>query len=185
MSQHSSRLLGFALLGALVSFGLSWPHPAHPGTVSAPDTPPSVRSRQSAVLHAYGQLPLSFESNQGQTDHRVRFLARSSDSTLYLTPTEAFFTLTDRSQMIRAHGTKSGQSNRRKQTASASPASVCMQLVGADPAAVAAAEKPLVGTVNYFIGRDPRNWHSDVPTCARARFQQVYPGVDVVYYGDR
>jgi len=126
-------------------------------------------------------LPLSFESNQGQTDRRVRFLARGSDNTLYLTPTEAVFTLANKPQSFR---TQSGPIRSRRQTPSTSPAAVSMQLVGADPAAVAVVERPLDGKVNYFLGRDPRKWHSGVPTCARARFQQVYPGVDVVYYGN-
>jgi len=182
LSRNRSRLVGLLLLGALVSFGLCKPYLARSAMDSTPGTPPSVHSLQSAVLPDYGQLPLSFERNQGQTDRRVRFLARGSDSTLYLTPTEAVFTLGDRPQTVR---TKAGQIAGRTQTPTAPPAAVSMQLVEADPAAVAAAEKPLVGKVNYFLGRDPRKWHSGVPTCARARFQQVYPGVDVVYYGNQ
>ena len=42
---------------------------------------------------AYGQLPLSFESNQGQTDTRVNFLSRGSGYTLFLTPNEAVLSL--------------------------------------------------------------------------------------------
>jgi hypothetical protein len=60
-----------------------------------------------------------------------------------------------------------------------------MQLVGADVKAQAVEEQPLAGRVNDFIGRDPRRWHADVPTFEHARFAQVYPGVDVIYYGNR
>ena len=41
----------------------------------------------------YGQLPLHFEANQGQTDARVRFLARGSGYALFLTPSESVLVL--------------------------------------------------------------------------------------------
>ena len=46
----------------------------------------------------YGQLPLSFEANRGQTDPQVKFLARGGPHSLFLTPTEAVFVLTTRTQ---------------------------------------------------------------------------------------
>ncbi len=36
---------------------------------------------------------------------------------------------------------------------------------------------------NYLIGDDPKGWLVDVPTYGRVRYRQVWPGVDVVYYG--
>src|SRR5438477_7618404 len=41
----------------------------------------------------YGKLPLSFEANHGQTDPKVKFLSRGSGYTLFLTTTEAVFSL--------------------------------------------------------------------------------------------
>src|SRR5438067_597471 len=48
---------------------------------------------QAYVSAAYGQLPLSFEANQGQTDAQVNFLSRGSGYTLFLTPDEAVLRL--------------------------------------------------------------------------------------------
>lgn len=45
------------------------------------------------ISEAYGKLPLSFEANEGQTDPQVKFLARGSGYSLFLTPTEAVLTL--------------------------------------------------------------------------------------------
>jgi hypothetical protein len=54
---------------------------------------PSGTSAWTAQLQAaYGQIPLSFEANQGQTDSQVRFLSRGSGYALFLTPTEAVLT---------------------------------------------------------------------------------------------
>jgi len=48
---------------------------------------------------------------------------------------------------------------------------------------VPAQVEPLAGRVNYFIGDDPKQWRTDVPTASKVRFDNVYPGIDVVYYG--
>jgi hypothetical protein len=45
------------------------------------------------VEAAYGKLPLRFEVNQGQTDEQVKFLARGSGYSLYLTAAEAVLRL--------------------------------------------------------------------------------------------
>src|SRR5438105_1891527 len=43
----------------------------------------------------------------------------------------------------------------------------------------------LAGTSNYFIGRDPKKWRTNIPNYAKVRFEDVYPGVDLVYYGNQ
>src|SRR4029077_4165271 len=43
----------------------------------------------------------------------------------------------------------------------------------------------LSGKSNYFIGSDPHKWRSDVPAYAKVEYAGVYPGVDLLYYGDR
>ena len=58
-----------------------------------------------------------------------------------------------------------------------------MKLVGANAKAVAAGLTKQPGIVNYFIGNDPSKWRTRVPTYAKAKLAEVYPGVDVVYYG--
>src|SRR5205823_4930724 len=60
-----------------------------------------------------------------------------------------------------------------------------MQMVGADPKAGALRQQPLVGKINYFLGKDPENWYVGIPTFGRVGFHSVYPGVDVIYYGNQ
>lgn len=118
-------------------------------------------------LHLAGQpssrnlasLPMRFEMNQGQTDAQVRFLARGEGYGLFLTPAEAVLSLREPQQTIR------------------------LRLAGSrSPSAIAGFdEQP--GRSNYFTGRAPGQWHTDVPSYARVRYSQVYPGVDLEYYG--
>ncbi len=110
-----------------------------------------------------GQLPLRFEPNQGQTDPRVKFLARGAGYGVFLTPDQAVLTLGAR----------------------AKSAVVGMQLAGANPNAAVSGNAQLPGKSNYFIGSNPAKWHRDIPQFARVRYQGVYPGVDLVYYGNQ
>ncbi|HEV2177809.1 MAG TPA: hypothetical protein VGW33_11520 [Terriglobia bacterium] len=65
------------------------------------------------------------------------------------------------------------------------PAVLHMQLVGANPQAKVEGTDELPGKSNYFIGNDPKKWRTNVPTYAKVRYQGVYPGVDLVYYGNQ
>jgi len=65
-----------------------------------------------------------------------------------------------------------------------SPAVLRMKVVGANPAAKAVGLDELPGKSNYFIGNDPKKWRTNVPNYAKVKYEGVYPGVDLVYYGN-
>ncbi|HYE15948.1 MAG TPA: SBBP repeat-containing protein, partial [Pyrinomonadaceae bacterium] len=125
---------------------------------------PSPPAHDARAREAYGRIPLSFEANRGQTEASVDFLARGAGYALFLKPAEAVFRL-------------------RRDAAQESV--LRMRIVGADSTAAASAEAELEGRAHYLIGDDPSEWHTDVPTFARVRYAEVYPGVDVVYYGNQ
>ena len=60
-----------------------------------------------------------------------------------------------------------------------------MKLVGANPNTKIAGMDELPGKSNYFIGNDPKKWRTNVPNYAKVRYANVYPGVDLVYYGNQ
>src|SRR5437762_11369184 len=43
----------------------------------------------------------------------------------------------------------------------------------------------LQGKANYLIGKDPEKWRTNVPTYAKVHYRAVYPGIDLVYYGNQ
>jgi hypothetical protein len=116
----------------------------------------------------YGKIPLGFETNRGQTDPSVQFVSRGSGYALFLTRGEAVLKL-ERSQA--AKGTRS--------------ATLRMALTGANMQAIATAQEPQAGTVNYFHGNDPSKWVANVPTYGRVNYASVYPGIDLTYYGNQ
>ena len=63
--------------------------------------------------------------------------------------------------------------------------SLQLRLLNANPAASVTGGDELPGKVNYLIGNDPRQWHTDLPTYSKVRYRDVYPGIDLVYYGNQ
>jgi len=173
-----SRLAGLTIVGAISALStgaLSDPPTGDPVPLSnrlprTPNTP--------SAIQGFGRLPLAFEPNQGQADRKARFLTHSLDSALSLSPSEAVFTLPT---ALETQHTRSNALARSK----ARPVLLHMQLVGADPHAADLKEQRLEGRANYFTGHDPGGWHTDIPTFGKVGFQGVYPGVDVVYYGNQ
>jgi hypothetical protein len=60
-----------------------------------------------------------------------------------------------------------------------------MQLAGASLKTEPVGEEQLPGTVNYFVGNDPARWHTSIRTYAKVRYPGIYPGIDLVYYGNQ
>ena len=137
---------------------------------SAPFFSPSSASGHAGLSAVYSHLPLAFEPNQGQSDPRVKFLARGGAYGLFLTADEAVLVLQNVAK-------STPQSANRT-------AVVRMALDGANSSAAAGTD-PLPGKSNYFIGNDPAKWHRNIPQFARVRYQNVYPGIDLVYYGNQ
>jgi hypothetical protein len=130
-------------------------------------------------VESYGRLPLSFEANHGQTDGKVKFLSRGSGYNLFLTATEAVLSLRKPQPKDKA-----AQGSALHKADKPEPATVvAMKLVGANPDPKITGASQLPGKVNYFMGNDPKKWQTNIPTYARVRYTNVYPGIDLVYYG--
>jgi hypothetical protein len=145
---------------------------------AAPAAAPALKVQAQSN---YGKLPLSFEINQGQTDAQVKFLARGQGYTLFLTPTEAVLSLKKPQARTKASPT----SVKPSFVSETNGAMLRMQLIGANPSARILGKEALPGRVNYLIGNDPAKWRTKVPTYARVSYEGVYPGVDLVYYGNQ
>jgi hypothetical protein len=147
----------------------------NPWTLQATAAAPEGKD---TVQEAYGKLPLHFEANQGQTAGQVKFLSRGPGYTLFLTPTEAVLALKQ------AKGEESLRATRHALRELEYDQTVLrMKIEGANPSPPATGLELLPGIVNYFIGDDPAQWRTNVPTYAKVRYDGLYPGVDLIYYG--
>jgi hypothetical protein len=158
----------------------------------------AAQASQARMVAAYGKLPLSFELNQGQTDPRVKFLSHGSGYSLYLTGDEAVLVLrkgtpTSKSSLVtnrwssigRLHPATFVGDRAGHHSPKTTNAVLRMRLVGANARTNVAGVKELPSKSNYFIGNDPRKRRTNVPNYARVRYAKVYPGVDLVYYGNQ
>jgi len=123
-------------------------------------------------LAVLGQLPLLFEPNLGQLnlsqgDSAVKFLARGRGYSLLLDSDGA--TLALRSQNPQGAQTES----------------VRMKLAGASRSARIEGTDLLPGKTNYFLGNDPAKWRTGVPQFARVSYENIYPGINLVFYGNQ
>uniref|UniRef100_UPI000B360824 DUF7948 domain-containing protein n=1 Tax=Crenothrix polyspora TaxID=360316 RepID=UPI000B360824 len=150
-------------------------------TSIAKPSPAPTGQANNHLVQAYGQLPLSFEANQGQTDKSVQFLSRGTGYTLFLTPTEAVLGL---SKVVKDIDAKS--KNKEKKSAELRETStVRMQLIGANASPKVAGVEELPGKINYLNGNDPKQWRTHIATYGKVKYEQVYPGIDLVYYGNQ
>jgi hypothetical protein len=114
-----------------------------------------VLAAPASATEPYGNLPLSFEANQGQVDARVAFLSRGAGSTLFLTRRAAVLSLKD--------------------------SALRMSFAGSNARDLDATDE-LPGKVNSYVG-DRSEWVTGAPTFGRVGYERLWPGVDAVFYG--
>jgi len=155
-------------------------------TVKHPALVPPGGGRAIKLNEAYGKLPLSFEPNQGQTDPQVQYFSHGNGYHLYITSGEAVLVLRQPSP---ASSTPVSRGINKKlkpgspPTAAAPRQMLRMKLSGAQ--AIFKGQDALPGVSNYLIGNDRSKWRTQVPQYAKVQAEEVYPGVDMVYYGNQ
>ncbi len=147
---------------------------------------PAWKSSSQHVAVNYSELPLSFVRNRGQVAndplHQVEFYSAGHGYSLFLTPGQAVLALEEK---------KGGESATPQNAARSSGAPTLrravlrMKFAAANPRPVMTGTHRLPGMNNYLLGRNPRKWQKNVPTYAQVKYQGVYPGVDLIFYGNQ
>jgi hypothetical protein len=117
---------------------------------------PSDTGKQRAEA-ALASLPLRFEANQGQWKPAVRYATHGGRYAIALTQAGPAISFAD--------------SHR-----------VDLRLEGSNRASEIEPLERAPGRTSFFVGSKDR-WRGDVPAYSRVRYREVYPGIDVVYYG--
>ncbi|HLV87841.1 MAG TPA: choice-of-anchor D domain-containing protein [Candidatus Sulfotelmatobacter sp.] len=144
----------------------------------------------------YGKLPLLFVQNQGQTDSQVKYFSNGPGYDVFLTSGQMVLRLSPsqptpgatkpttgpQPTMGNAHISTSSHVSVPTPTANTT---VAFKLVGARNNPEVVGEKLQVTKANYFVGNDRKKWHTNVPTYGQVRYKNVYPGIDLVYYGNQ
>lgn len=187
-SFNSRSLISLCLLISIIIFPALSPRKASPSLRLTDDClPPGKRAvAVGAGAMQFKKQPLRFEVNRGQSDSQARFIARTNDSTLFLTQNEAVLRL----PKLEALPEPSRRSHKaRKATFEEISRPVESAVIRLRP--VKSNREPrlvgidkLPGVSNYFIGNDPRKWRTNIESYAKVKYENVYPGIDLIYYGN-
>ncbi len=118
---------------------------------------------------ALGNLPLFFQANDGQANNPASFVVRGLDYQFLISP----------------DGAKIELKKTDATTQKTSLRTVQMQFFGASSQAQIYGADELPGKVNYLIGNSPAQWRTGVAMFSRVRVAQLYPGINLVYYGNQ
>ncbi len=160
------------------------------GAIVLAATPTPVRSEpghpfanlRNVAFHAgYGRLPLAFEANEGQTDSRVRYIVRGTGYTLFVTDLETVMSLDryDNSPLTKKELARGLGKVPRLLGSDV----LRLSLTGVNRGVIFDAQNQLAGISNYFVGKDSTQWKNGLKQYAQLTAHDVYPGIDMVYYG--
>jgi hypothetical protein len=126
------------------------------------------------------RLPVIFEPNVGQADARVKFLSRARDGVLFIASDEAILAVSSPA-VVPIRRARAGGVAPPKQSGGV----LTMRLMGANPDAAVEGRGKASARINYFMGRDPSRWHTNIPTVNEVVAHDAWPGIDVSYSRDR
>src|SRR6516165_7005 len=172
-----SRLLVSVTFSIVAAGEIGAEPPRHPTTAGAGVLPSTFLGRLSSTgvplsraltFQGQGDLPLTFEVNQGQFTPEVGFFSRGNGYEIGL--------LHHGNATLRLHrGTRLGSTD----------ALLALEWVGASPQARIEGVDRLYSATHYLVGRGPLDWHVHVPQYARVLVQDLYPGVSLFFYGNQ
>jgi len=126
------------------------------------------------AIEAFANLALYFEPNQGQTEGQVKFLSRGAGRTLFLTQSKAVLLVTRfERRPLETWNTEPRTSGTVLE----------MSFIGASRNSQVLGQEELPGKVNYLVGSNARTWRTNIATYARVTYRDLYPGIDLTYYG--
>jgi uncharacterized repeat protein (TIGR01451 family) len=181
---HEQAAIPSLLEPTLQTTAQGLPTLSSPGQASLGQSSVGSKSQAHSL---FAGLPLIFEPNQGQAnldpdDPRAKFVTRGPGYSLFLGSEGAILSMVSQNQVSKT------QSSTRQPKPDASPVRVealQMKLAGANPNAHVTGADLLSGKSNYFLGNDPTKWRHDVPQFARVSYENVYPGINLVFYGNQ
>jgi hypothetical protein len=121
-----------------------------------------ITTTKRQVMREFSRLPLMFQATQTDPRAGAAFLSQGPGYSLLLKPDEALLV--------------TGKEKRQ---------AIPMKLAGANRMAQGRGVNPTSSQTYYFIGSDPGKWRSKVPSYQQVRYENVYRGIDLIYYGNQ
>jgi hypothetical protein len=140
----------------------------------------------AGFVPAPGACEVGFIENRGQVDQSVRYLLPGSTTDVYFLADGLMIDLKEQARRPEpdAPGARppGGASSALR---AGRGCAVLVRFAGGKPSPVLTAQDRLGATYNYFLGSDPTAWRSEVPAFSRLIYQDVWPGIDLIFREDR
>ena len=169
--------------------------PASAGVAAGEKTPPDAsrlnkqQPAKALLRRAIEQQPLTFVPAP-ESGSKTLFLAQGAGFSLSLE--RQGLTLLEQHGLpaaaIQKDGSKSAlsaQANPPYEPAESHTATAHIDFVGANPQTKIEGLDPVAAYANYFVGNDPAKWRTHMAQFSRVRYKNLYPGIDLVYYGSK
>jgi hypothetical protein len=157
MSKFWAVLSGTMIVVLLAGAGGQMPN----GQASPAESSSALGAGSLRIDSNFGKMPLYFIPNQGQMDARVAYSLQGKDKSIYFTSEGLTYVLTQSDQSRYA---------------------VKMDFVGANAKVQPSGEDRTEAVISYFKGK-PEAWKTGLPTYSRIVYKDLWPGIDVAYYG--
>lgn len=145
------------------------------------------------VMTNISAMPLSFTENRGQWDPQALYKAEAGGAAFWFCKDEVVYQFTRDTKELLENPAMKGREfapDRRRPDKFNHPRykkeslAVHARFIGANPDAEIHPKDRLGYDCNYFIGNIPAKWRSDVPNYAGLVYKNLYPGIDLRFYGD-
>ena len=146
----------------------------------------ALASPEAQVIRNLSSMPLTFTENRGQWDERVLFRADAGRATMWFMQDGACYQFTRRIEKSRSEKSLDYKNYDPifHKPDSLETIMIKASFVGANPDPAICGEDMLGYKCNYFIGNNPEKWQTNVPNYKAIVFQDIYPGIDLKYYGN-
>jgi len=186
------RKIWTILSGALIIVFLAGAGGQEPKVQTTSAQPSSIPGSAAIKIDRdFGKMPLYFIPNQGQMDAQVAYYLQGKDKTIYFTSEGLTYVLSERS----AGEEIAGKTASVKERLLINPAerelrsrrderrfAVKLDFVGANADVRPLGEEKTGAVISYFKGK-PEEWKAGLPTYSRIVYKDLWPGIDVTYYG--
>ncbi len=135
-------------------------------------------------------MPLYFIPNRGQLDDQVAYHVQGMDKSLYFTQQGITMTLARPSELKGDSGTldtrrlipRIGKAPQNEGENGSDRWVVKLEFIGANSGVKPEGEEETGAIVSYFKGRQ-EDWKAGIPTYSKIAYRNLWPGIDLVYYG--
>jgi len=147
---------------------------------------PGIRLPTSQELNVrpdFGRMPLYFIPNEGQVDSQVDFYVKGKDKIIYFTPKGVTFVLAElNSSNAEAEGRYKVKGSLSRVKQASRRWVVNLDFIGARSDVRPLGKKKTGAVISYFKGK-PEDWYTSLPAYSRIVYPNLWPGIDLVYYG--